>query len=374
MSCSILPDEMGYSCLSSFNQCAGCPHRIQRTNKQNTAVSSAKSKANKSSSSSSGAAVVSLLIGGLVVAGLMSDNDRAPSGTVLEDGSSKQELPYIREANFTDDSGGRYSGWVKGNTVHGHGTYVWADGRRYAGDWNEGLLHGHGEFTSANGMRVYKGTFVNGEMTGMGSLRIDGVYEYVGAFLNGQFHGQGKITFSDGGSYEGEWLKGQRNGQGAVVWANGDSWSGVWEGGVPSREGARYTASGDVCSTTGFGFVYKWNDGLLYEENTDLSFNFHLPNGLVYQGKREENASEGAGGNHGEPPTNVTWIIIPLDEGGNFTDRQSAVRAEILYLDGESCDWFPYQRYSGEVSYSGGVLYPDGEGSFFTQDTKIDGA
>lgn len=377
MSCSILPDDMGYSCLSSFNQCAGCPYRIQQP-KQGSALSSGKSKAKKSEKKSSGAlsgaTAASLLIGGMVVTGLLSDGDWVPSGTVSQEEASKQALPYIREVSFTDDNGGHYSGWVKGNNVHGSGVYVWADGRRYEGNWNEGLLHGQGEFTSANGKRVYKGTFVNGEMTGMATLRVDGVYQYEGAFLNGQFHGQGKITFSDGGWYNGEWLRGERNGKGTMVWGNGDSWSGVWEKGIPSRGGVRYMTSGDVCTTTDLGFVYKWSDGLIYEENADLSFFFHLPNGLVYQGIREENASEGAGGNYGEPPTNVTWVVLPFDEGGDFTDKQSAVRAEIFYLDGESCDWFPYKRYSGEVTYSDGILYPDGEGVFFTKDVKVDGA
>lgn len=45
---------------------------------------------------------------------------------------------------------------------HGHGVFIWPDGRKYDGEWKDGNQDGEGMFHSKDGV-VKKGVWVKGQ-------------------------------------------------------------------------------------------------------------------------------------------------------------------------------------------------------------------
>jgi hypothetical protein len=83
---------------------------------------------------------------------------------------------------------------------------------KYRGNFDlSGIPQGHGEMIcEENGRQFdYRGSFLNGEFHGQGSLRVGNSY-YVGGFQNSLKHGAGREEFLDGNgnkrSYEGVWV------------------------------------------------------------------------------------------------------------------------------------------------------------------------
>lgn len=111
------------------------------------------------------------------------------------------------EGTYKFTNGDVYEGEFGANTMHGEGTYVWADGTRHIGQWANGVRFGPGTYTAPNGD------------------------EYVGEHANNQFHGEGVYTSVEGGRIVGTWQFDQpwnafmydANGQLIRLYANGVS-------------------------------------------------------------------------------------------------------------------------------------------------------
>jgi len=77
--------------------------------------------------------------------------------------------------------------------MHGHGVYVWKDGRRYEGEYLDDRKHGYGVYVWTDGRR------------------------YEGNWAAGKQHGQGKYILPDGTSKTGIWENGKR-----IRWLDGE--------------------------------------------------------------------------------------------------------------------------------------------------------
>ena len=58
--------------------------------------------------------------------------------------------------------GRRYEGYYEFDKKHGFGVYEWADGRKYEGNWGHGKQHGQGRYVLADG-KVRVGVWENGK-------------------------------------------------------------------------------------------------------------------------------------------------------------------------------------------------------------------
>lgn len=60
--------------------------------------------------------------------------------------------------------------------MHGHGVYVWQDGRRYEGHYRYNKKHGEGTYTYSDGSK-YRGEWNDGMQHGIGWI-IDAENSY----------------------------------------------------------------------------------------------------------------------------------------------------------------------------------------------------
>nr|CCD13674.1 unnamed protein product [Trypanosoma congolense IL3000] len=87
------------------------------------------------------------------------------------------------------------------------------------------LQHGKGVFRDAGGS-VYDGNWVEGEMTGEGSITFPSGATYEGGMYANRFWGAGTYTWSDGSRYEGQWENNKMHGTGIYIDAAGKRWAG----------------------------------------------------------------------------------------------------------------------------------------------------
>lgn len=141
-----------------------------------------------------------------------------------------------------------FLGQVRRNTLHGHGTYRWADGASYTGGFVDGKMHGRSVYRSADGA-VYRGDMCNGRWEGSGMWSFPDGSCLEGQWQKGKLHGVGKAVFRDGSTYEGEWEGGMPRGQGRFLCPNGSLFEGTV---LDSREayGRMQYTNGDVYQGT----------------------------------------------------------------------------------------------------------------------------
>ena len=79
-----------------------------------------------------------------------------------------------------------------------HGKYSWSDGTKYFGPWSDNKPNGIGEliFSPERPEAMYKGDFVNGDLTGKCRLFFEDGCSYEGQILGGVFEGSGTIKYS----------------------------------------------------------------------------------------------------------------------------------------------------------------------------------
>ena len=129
---------------------------------------------------------------------------------------------YGETISHTFPDGSKYVGEVKGNNMHGQGTYTWADGEKYVGEYKDGKKHGQGTYTYADGNK-YVGEWKDDKKHGQGTLAWPSGKKYVGEFKDGDIHGQGTETYADGDKDVGEyrygvyWRGAQYNASGKVI-------------------------------------------------------------------------------------------------------------------------------------------------------------
>lgn len=156
----------------------------------------------------------------------------------------------------------KYTGnWVN-DKRHGKGTSILCDDSSYEGEWINDKKHGFGKLVFRN--TIYEGEFVDGILTGKGTLTYENgdKYEYLGTdkiivddkeidvirgvitYVNGNvYEGQlikdmfsfdflrnyhGTMKYANGDKYIGNWLNGYKNGYGTYAYANGDTYNASW--------------------------------------------------------------------------------------------------------------------------------------------------
>jgi len=114
---------------------------------------------------------------------------------------------------------------------------------KYGGEWKDGQMHGMGTLRIS---RIIRGYLFGWKLIDEG--------EYVGEWKNGKENGKGIGIYWDAGKYEGEWKNGLEHGHGTKTWPDGKKFIGKWEKGKYFH-GTYYFNNGDKH----FGF---FKDGL----------------------------------------------------------------------------------------------------------------
>jgi len=123
---------------------------------------------------------------------------------------------------------GVYKGAFVEGQLSGFGSFSWNGGDKYVGEFSGNRLHGQGTYTWADG-GVYVGPFKNNHRAGEGQLTLPstskrGAGVYVGSFVDSKEHGLGKWV-SDSFEFEGEWKNGSPV-HGLVRLPSGETWLG----------------------------------------------------------------------------------------------------------------------------------------------------
>ena len=110
---------------------------------------------------------------------------------------------------------------------------------KYEGKWKDGQMHGMGT------LRIFR--IIRGYLFGW-KLLNEG--KYIGKWKNGKEHGKGIRTYHAGlmnnynGKYEGEWKNGLEHGHGTKTWPDGKKFIGKWKKGKYFH-GTYYFDNGD---------------------------------------------------------------------------------------------------------------------------------
>jgi len=168
-------------------------------------------------------------------------------------------------------TGNIYKGsFIEGN-MSGKGEFKWANGSSYIGDFKDDKRNGKGEFRWVNG-DFYKGDFLDGKRHGKGEFQWPSGNTYVGDFFDNKRTGKGKFLWKDGSSYSGDFLDGKRNGKGVAILPNGTKYVGDFVAGKFHGNGEiiyaeqRYVGEFKDGKESGSGVVY-FKDGAKLDAN-----------------------------------------------------------------------------------------------------------
>ncbi|KAJ4462388.1 putative Phosphatidylinositol 4-phosphate 5-kinase 4 [Paratrimastix pyriformis] len=102
------------------------------------------------------------------------------------------------------------------NVMHGHGIFVWPDGRRFEGNFNNGVMEGQGvlEWIEGPGLQTYEGAFKENLFHGKGSLYGPTGGSFHGHYREGRLVGIGSLTMPNGVEFKGSVDKGGASGIG----------------------------------------------------------------------------------------------------------------------------------------------------------------
>ena len=179
----------------------------------------------------------------------------------------------IKEKNVTTEGV-----WKKGNIIYGR--IFFPNDDIYEGYMKNSSPHGKGSILFMN-KEIYKGDFVNGEMTKGTFIFKDKSY-YIGSFKNGVFNGEGSMKWADGTEYYGNFLDSTLNGEGKMFNNNlGEKYNGNFNKNEFNGNGIYYYKNGDIyegnfeCGLKKGKGKYKRNDNIEF----DLNWENDLPNG-----------------------------------------------------------------------------------------------
>jgi hypothetical protein len=156
-----------------------------------------------------------------------------------------------------------YEGTFHNNQRSGFGKATYADDSVYEGYWQLDRQHGEGKITYADGSTLQgvfqDGQIWNGHGTSILKLPKQGWVRQMGTFVNGQLEGLGSSVRSTGECYEGEWKNGKRHGQGVLTQATGERLEGEF------RYNAIYNGSGALKKYNGTVLQGTWVEGKLQQ-------------------------------------------------------------------------------------------------------------
>ena len=148
------------------------------------------------------------------------------------------------------DTGVTYDGEFSANEISGTGRYVWPDGSVYEGEVRGGIRHGVGVFSGPGGFPMYDGQWCEGRRHGSGVLTYsDGGDVYDGEWENDERSGAGTLTHASGNLYVGAWKADAKNGRGTFHWHDvRERYSGEWRDGKPHGHGEHIWLRAQVCT------------------------------------------------------------------------------------------------------------------------------
>jgi len=142
-----------------------------------------------------------------------------------------------------------YTGKINKDTIQlndPEGDLIWKDGKRYKGSFIDGKMTGKGVLHLRAANQRYEGDFIDGRMTGKGKYYFKNGNIYEGDFNGDDMTGKGIMRFANGLVYEGDFYKDDMTGKGIMRYANGDVYEGDWKDDKKYGKGIMRYANGDV--------------------------------------------------------------------------------------------------------------------------------
>lgn len=93
---------------------------------------------------------------------------------------------------------------------------------------------------------VYKGNWVDNNISGVGKMTYPNRDVYVGNWQNNMKSGRGKMNYANRDVYVGHWQNDMKSGMGKMTYANRDVYVGHWQNNMKSRRGQMTYANRDV--------------------------------------------------------------------------------------------------------------------------------
>lgn len=156
---------------------------------------------------------------------------------------SPDDLVYTGKATFTWPDGRVYRGSFNNGQPSGVGREELPNGETYDGRWLDGKRHGHGALDLPDGTQ-YVGAFEAGNRHGLGHHQSPNG-SYTGLWVMDTPHGHGEFRYNDGATYIGEWREGRQDGEGIYFHPKGDRYDGEWRQGVPHGHGTMNEPNGE---------------------------------------------------------------------------------------------------------------------------------
>ncbi len=319
-------------------------------------------------------------------------SENAPWQSAEELCSASADCPFERCDKLIIESGGvkyYYFGETDGETRHGFGRTIMADGRSayegsykgdkrdgfgvyyyrsgklcYAGNWVQNRRNGLGAAFSSSDGSIYVGKWSDNESIGIGaSFSSDGELVYAGRTENGLREGAGLTRTPDGSFFVGKYKNGEFLGIGTLFDKDGNMlYSGGYTAGKRSGDGIAYNQDGTVL------YRGQWKNDRYHGEGT-----LFLADGGTLSGQFR------AGAAHGKctlTDRNGRVIYVGSYIGGTYNGtgrlyNENGGYAEGRFVDGEPTGVFneydgqKHLVYCGEWSdmrRSGkGIEYQNGE-------------
>ena len=122
----------------------------------------------------------------------------------------------------------------------------------YKGSWADNHISGVGKMTYPN-RDVYVGHWQNDMKSGRGKMNYANRDVYVGHWQNDMKSGMGKMTYANRDVYVGHWQNNMKSGRGQMTYANRDVYDGHWQNNMKSGSGQMRHIDGRV-------YTGEWHD------------------------------------------------------------------------------------------------------------------
>ena len=162
-------------------------------------------------------------------------------------------------------SGAKYIGTFLNGEIHGIGTCYYTDGSKYQGNWVYRYPEGNGTKFFVDGSQ-WTGSWEKGQpvddsgqllediLQAKGTRVDDGTNIQSGCLSGNCKNGEGTWAYSDGSKYEGQFKNGQIDGRGIFYYADGDKYEGDFKNNFAHGQGSIVRANGEI-------MIGEWLEG-----------------------------------------------------------------------------------------------------------------